>query len=407
MAILWLNNLFLAFTGFTLAILLPDIRDDFNLSPVQEGMLGTAFFLGFAAFSLPSSLWLSRYSPRRVVLLILIGTSLLLLLQGWSPVFLMLLLGRFFFVLLAVGRSAPEVLLMYQWFKIEMIARVNSITFSIFGVGQVISLVVAPFLLVVLGSWHAFYYLFGFGLMGVTVLWYFLGRERPDTATRVAGGSLLAPARVMLRRPELWLVSSCQIGGSVAFAAFLTFWPTFMVEERDFTLEQAGPLLSLYPLGGIAGSFASGFISDLLRRRKPMIWFSGLVLPFLYLGLLLLANPLVLAVLLFGTGFFAFAVIPMVMTIPFDLRLEPREIAFAVGLTRTFTPLGAALGPIMVGTVEQLSGSLTLGLLFAVPFPITLFLGGLLIPETSPLRHAAPSARPEAAVLQSADADPQ
>ncbi len=387
MGVLRLNDLFIAFTGFTLGILLPDISKEFSLSPVQQGMLGAVFFLGFALFSLPSTLWLSRYSPRRVVLIAMTGTGLLLLLQGWSPVFAVLLLGRFLFVALAVSRSAPEILLIAQWFKPGQVALVNSFAFGVFGIGQTIGFLLAPFLLLALGSWHNFYYLLGVGLLGVTLLWFLLGRERRGLLAPASQESLLAPARRVFRRGDIWLISASQVGASVAFAAFLTFWPTFMVEERGFSLEQAGPLLSLFAVGGIVGSFASGFISNLWRRRKPLIWSAGLALPLLYLGLLVFDAPLLLAVLLFGAGLFAFISGPIIVTIPFDLKMEPKEIAIAIALARTLTPLAAAAGPFLAGAVQQFTGSLTLGLLIAVPFPLTLLVAGLLIPETSPLRR--------------------
>ena len=386
---LWLGNILVVFTGFTLGIVLPDIRSEFNLSPVQAGMLGSAFFLGFASFSLPSSLWLSRYSPRLVVLFLMAGSSLFLFLQGWAPVFWALLLGRFLFVLLSVGRSAPEVLLIYQWFEPQRVARVLSVNFSFLGVGQTISLALTPFLLDMVGGWHNMYYLFGFGMVGATLVWYFLGKEHPSfVAQKEESGSLLSPLRILMERPALWWVASCQVGASIAFASFMTFWPTFMIEVRNVSVEQAGLLFSLYPIGGIIGSFSAAFISERIRRRKPIIWISGLVLPILYMVLLITANPIALAAALFGAGFCAFIVIPIVMAIPFDMGLRPREVALATGLTRTFTPLGATIGPILVGTIQQLSGSLTLGLAVVVPLPLFMAICGLIIPETSPYRRS-------------------
>ena len=110
--------------------------------------------------------------------------------------------------------------------------------------------------------------------------------------------------------------------------------------------------------------------------------------PLLYMVLLITANPIALSAALFCAGFCAFIVIPIVMAIPFDMGLRPREIALATGLTRTFRPLGATIGPILVGTIQQLSGSLTLGLAAVVPLPLFMALSGLLIPETSPHRRS-------------------
>ncbi|RUM45070.1 MAG: hypothetical protein DSY46_03810, partial [Hydrogenimonas sp.] len=102
------------------------------------------------------------------------------------------------------------------------------------------------------------YYLFGFGMVGATLVWYFLGKEHPSfVAQKEESGSLLSPLRILMERPALWWVASCQVGASIAFASFMTFWPTFMIEVRNVSVEQAGPLFSLYPIGGIIGSFSA------------------------------------------------------------------------------------------------------------------------------------------------------
>jgi len=78
--------------------------------------------------------------------------------------------------------------------------------------------------------------------------------------------------------------------------------------------------------------------------------------------------------------------VPIIRTIPFDLRLAPRETAVATGLSMTILPIVGAMGPPLVGAIQQLTGSLQIGLLSIVAFPLTLLIGGLLIPETSPHR---------------------
>ena len=57
----------------------------------------------------------------------------------------------------------------------------------------------------------------------------------------------------------------------------------------------------------------------------------------------------------------------------------------------TLLPVVGALGPPLVGAVQQITGSLQMGLLGIVAFPLTLLVGGLLIPETSPRRKGQDS----------------
>jgi Na+-transporting NADH:ubiquinone oxidoreductase subunit NqrD len=64
------------------------------------------------------------------------------------------------------------------------------------------------------------------------------------------------------------------------------------------------------------------------------------------------------------------------------MRLAPREVAVALGLMRTLFPLGATIGPMVVGTIQEGTGSLFLGLSVVTPLAFTLFLGGIFLPET-------------------------
>ena len=86
--------------------------------------------------------------------------------------------------------------------------------------------------------------------------------------------------------------------------------------------------------------------------------------------------------LLLGAGICAMVVPPILSTIPLDMGLAPREVAVALGLMRTMFPLGATLGPVLVGTIQESTGSLFLGLSVVAPLAVTLFLGGKFLPET-------------------------
>ena len=62
--------------GSSLGIMLPSITEDLDISPVQAGILGSAFFLGSASTSLPASVWMSKYSPKAVTTIALLLAAL-------------------------------------------------------------------------------------------------------------------------------------------------------------------------------------------------------------------------------------------------------------------------------------------------------------------------------------------
>jgi MFS family permease len=140
--------------------------------------------------------------------------------------------------------------------------------------------------------------------------------------------------------------------------------------------------MAAFPVGGILGSLSAGTLSQLMGKRKPFIWGPGLFLPVFYFALLLVNSVPLSMLLLFGAGICAMAVPPILATIPLDMKLPPREAAVSIGLMRTLFPMGATLGPLIVGAIEQSTGSLFLGLSIVSPLACTLFFCGKFLPET-------------------------
>jgi predicted MFS family arabinose efflux permease len=73
--------------------------------------------------------------------------------------------------------------------------------------------------------------------------------------------------------------------------------------------------------------------------------------------------PWLLMVLLTGVGV-VWIVSPVMDVLPFEFPgIRPREVAVVTSLVKTCSGLGFALGPMIVGLVAQLTGSLQMGLL--------------------------------------------
>lgn len=85
------------------ATLAPALTDEFALSSSQLGLLGGAYFLGFAMLQLPLGNWLDRFGPRRVLSLSLAAAALSCIAFAMARGFASLLLARF---ICGVGVSA-------------------------------------------------------------------------------------------------------------------------------------------------------------------------------------------------------------------------------------------------------------------------------------------------------------
>ncbi|MBI4281946.1 MAG: MFS transporter [Chloroflexi bacterium] len=392
MGSLWGIDLAIPIAAISIGVMLPTMTKEMNISPLQAGMLGAAMFLGSATVALPSSIWLSRYNPKSIVFLSVLLSGVTLLLQGWAPTFYVLLAARFLFVIVTASKVQAEVLLIQQWFTPRQIAVVMSISIGVMVSGQMAAVGLTPYLILLLSGWRNVYFALGALMLVGAFLWLVVGQVRVQSASRERDSSQVgSPIGVLRRHKFLWVLALAPSGAALAFLSVMTFWPTHALETLGLSLTEVGALLTLYPMGGIAAAFLAGPLSNLIRRRKPFLWVPGILLPPVYVALFTTQLPVLAGVLLLIAGWNAQVWVPIIRTIPFDLRLAPRETAVATGLSMTLLPIVGAMGPPLVGAIQQLSGSLQIGLLSIVGFPLTLLIGGLLIPETSPYRAAQAS----------------
>jgi MFS family permease len=100
-----------------------------------------------------------------------------------------------------------------------------------------------------------------------------------------------------------------------------------------------------------------------VQQRQRLLWVPALGN---MLGGVLIAcapAPWLLMVLLTGVGV-VWVVSPVLEVLPFEFPgIRAREVAVLVSLVKTCSGLGFALGPMVVGLVAQLTGSLQAGLL--------------------------------------------
>ena len=380
---LWGMDLANVFVFMSIGVLIPIWKEDMGMTPLQAGLMGSAGFFGFGIMALPASIWLTKYNPKLVTVVSALGMAGAALLHAVAPNVAVLLIARFAFVLLAVSRIQMQIIFIQQWFQPRLYAVINSLDFSNRSLGQMVGIAATPSLVILLGGWRAVHVAIAIALTLLSIAWLFLGRER--RRTQAEGGPALqvgSPAGVLRRRKILWVVAGCQVGAALVFASFMTFYPTYALEHLNISLTTVGLLMAAFPVGGILGSLSAGTLSQLIGKRKPFVWVPGLFLPAIYFALLMVNSVPLSAILLFGAGMCAMAVPPILSTIPLDMRLAPREVAVAIGLMRTLFPMGATLGPLIVGAIQESTGSLFLGLSIVTPLAFTLFLGGKFLPET-------------------------
>ena len=119
----------------TLGLFLPSMREELNLTPVREGLLGAAPQLTVLILSIPFGLYLSRFPPKLLTLVSIVGAVCVIFFQAWAPVYGFVLLARLLYGLSITLREPARTLLLRMWIKPRQILIANASIELLWGIG--------------------------------------------------------------------------------------------------------------------------------------------------------------------------------------------------------------------------------------------------------------------------------
>ena len=369
---------------FTLGLLLPSIAEELNLSPGMQGILGSSAFLGQAMLAIPMAWWTSRFNPVAVITSTIVLGALLLVLQGWSPSFAVLLIGRFAFGIALVTMEPPGAKLIYQWFPINKILFVNAIQNAVFGFLMAIGVMLTPVLLEALNDWRLLLYLAGAAYGFIAIVWVLLGRQNKNplengkTDEENAKFYPATPVIKVLLHKDLVLTCIGFAAAAVVFSSFNTFFPT-LANDKGISLGWSGIILAVnFITGGILGLIMSRYFGKMPYANLVMVILI-IVMIVSYTLITLTDNRATLLILVIFTGISG-AYFPILYTEAFKLKgVTINRIPIAVATVMAAFGLGLFIGPLITGFLEQTTGDLQLAMIVAAQFGVLLLPAGILI----------------------------
>ncbi|MEZ0541581.1 MFS transporter [Fibrella arboris] len=299
-----------------LAVAASSLSKDLALSPVQLGLIFSAFGWTYASLQIPGGLIADRFGPRVLYAFCLITWSLATVFQGFVRGF-----ASLFSLRLATGAfEAPSYPInnrvVTSWFPDHERASAIAMYVS----GQFIGLAFLTPVLVLLQvhvGWKGLFMITGIVGLVWGVVWYLLYRDPLDHAQvnqaeldyidkgggilnrNQPGAGLPGTATVwrwanlgqVLSSKTLWGVYIGQFAVNATLWFFLTWFPTYLVKYRGMDFIKSGYLASVPFLAACAGLLLSGFVSDRLvqngtsvsvARKTPIIM--GLLLSVSIIG---------------------------------------------------------------------------------------------------------------------------
>jgi len=355
-ATVWLTVLCQSFRGLSiggLALLLPLIRKDLGLSFTQGGSLAAANTLVYGLMQIPAGYLSDRFSPKRLFVIGVLGSTILALTFGlvsnyWQALVNQALLG-FFRALL----FAPGLALLTGWFPPDRLATATGL-YLIGGVsGSVIFNLIGP-LLVFWFDWRfSFVSISSVGVIAALMLLRF-GKDPPLVSGRRKGS--MFEALHLFRNKIMWVCGGLQYIRLGAMQG-ITFWlPSLLINEKGLSLQSAGLVIALQVIIMSPSNLLGGYLSDRLKNPTLVI---GLSLGILGVttGLLTAVNhiALLVALILINAIFLQMYFGPL-FSVPIEI-LGRHKAGISSGFSNFFANIGALSVTYLMGAQKDATGT--------------------------------------------------
>jgi sugar phosphate permease len=371
-----------------LSVAAPVIQKEFHLSPVQLGVILSAFSWSYAIAQIPAGMIANWLRPRRTYFYGMITWCIILILTTQAASYGAWVIFRIpFGIAEAVTWPAASVLLA-RWFpRVEY-----SQAMSLQNLGLVIGAAVAPpivaFILVQWG-WQMAFIITGIIAAALGIVFYFYAKDNPEEHSSVAKDELAwikhdqveeeddTPAvaglyGALVKRPTLWAAGMANFGLDFVNFMFLTWYPTYLTQKYHMSLSKMGVMAMEPYLFGLITVLGSGAIvrrmvnngRDSVSARKIMISL-GLILGTVTLFVTPFINNIYASVTCMSLGY------AFVMSILGPMWSTAAEIGgkkgagFVSGFINFVGNVGGILSPLLMGFVLQYFNSFTPAILIS------------------------------------------
>lgn len=272
-----------------LSIAMPFMSKSFNLSPSEKGFIFSSFFLGYALFNVVGGYLSDRVGPKRVFTWAMAGWSACCAMTALATGFVSLFVFRTAFGMGEGPISATANRTVANWFPLRERARAVGLNQAGGPLGGALAGPVVGFMALQFGWRLAFVVIGALGILWV-LLWSRLATDHPvqnprvsadeanlltaETAQVGAPKSQGSAMRSVLRNPSVYVLAFSLFCCSYNQFFFLTWFPTYLVEQKHLSLAQMSVISSFPWLVGAFGYVIGGVAIDALYRLTGKILLS-------------------------------------------------------------------------------------------------------------------------------------
>lgn len=362
-----------------LAVALPVLGEEFNMTAGQLGLLSSAFLLTYAVMQIPMGAILDKIGERRMFIVAVAMWSLITALTALAHSF-----GQFYVCRLLLGIFeapvfATGIKTIAGWFPRNERGKANGIFGAGINIGALVALPLVAWLITLYG-WKVSFITVGIIGYAWLLLWVPFYRERGKSKYANAAEialieSDLESAEEQPKMPWIQLLKRKStlgiLGGffcqTYVLFVFQTWLPSYLVQGRHMTLMKAGILGMLPFMAGALGSLAGGTVSDIMVKYFPMgrkyCMSLGLLLGMAVIPAAYVSSPIA-AVTLISLSAFGIMFSNGAMMAATSEIAPVGQVGSLVALINCGGFVGGFLAPTVTGYIVQATGSFVMALVF-------------------------------------------
>ena len=283
LAVIWMSYMIINTSKHGIGPLAPFLKEAFNLSNAEIGLLVTASVIGYIP-SLIVAGWLVDYiGVRRLLVAGTLISGFSITAVFFAPQYQVMFVMMIF---LGIGNGCiflSAVKAVILWFPARERAIALGLNQAAVNVAGVISASLLPTIAIMLGWRYGFLFL-GFSMLVIVPCCAIIYQNPPkeyllngagDIPYRVSPkSSIISLAIDLLKSRDIWMLSLAGLFLAIVEFATMTYLVLYLNEELLFPIVAAGGMLAMTSAAGGIGKPASGFVSDRLlsgHRKKVFL----------------------------------------------------------------------------------------------------------------------------------------
>lgn len=292
------------------SVMVPDLMRSFHTNALGIGSLSAFFYYAYITMQVPVGALVDRFGPHRLLTVTAVLCAVGCFLFASAHHLVVAELARFIMGFGAAFAFVGTLKLATIWFPPKRFGLLAGLTQALGMLGVAVALSTLSITVAAIG-WRLTLWLIGAALLLLAILIGIFVRDRPVSGSTAALQSHVEPINLwqgfmtVLRNPQSWLNAAYAGLLYAPTAAFAELWGvSFLERTYNFSAEVAATAVGFIFIGWAIGGPITGWISDRIGRRRPVMILS-VITSFVFIATVLYLphlNTALLFLLLFLYG---------------------------------------------------------------------------------------------------------